>query len=73
MLDKIHKLERLEIIENALIWKEMRNVRNHVTHEYPDHPHFTAADLNKIIMLAPELLKILDNIQNRINSISIIK
>jgi uncharacterized protein YutE (UPF0331/DUF86 family) len=66
MLDKIYKLERLEIIEDAELWKEMRKVRNHITHEYPDHPDFTAADLNKIIELAPHLLKILDNIKIRI-------
>lgn len=70
MLDKIHKLERLEIVEDAEVWKEMRKVRNHVTHEYPEHPDFTAADLNNIIKLAPELLKILDNIKTRIKAIT---
>ena len=66
MLDKIHKLERLEIIEDAELWKEMRKVRNHVTHEYPDHPDFTAKDLNKIVALAPELIQILENIKSRL-------
>lgn len=66
MLDKVHKLERLEIIEDSELWKEMRKVRNHVTHEYPNHPEFTAADLNKMIELAPKLIKILENIQNRV-------
>lgn len=66
MLDKIHKLEKLEIIEDTELWKAMRKVRNHVTHEYPNHPEFTASDLNTIITLAPHLLKILDNIKIRI-------
>lgn len=70
MLDKIHKLERLEILEDVELWKEMRKVRNHITHEYPEHPDFTAADLNSIIKLAPKLLKILDNIKSKINSLS---
>ncbi len=65
MLDKIYKLERLGIIEDAELWKEMRRVRNHLTHEYPDHPDFTAADLNKIVELAPKLLEILHNIKIR--------
>lgn len=66
MLDKIHKLERLEIIEDAEIWKEMRRIRNHVTHEYPDHPDFTADDLNKIATFAPILLQILDRIKEKL-------
>jgi hypothetical protein len=63
MLDKIHKLEQLEIIEDAELWKEMRKIRNHITHEYPEHPEFTAADLNKMINLSPYLLRILENIK----------
>lgn len=67
MLDKIHKLERLEIIEDSELWKEMRRARNHAAHEYPDHPELTAEHLNQIIKLSPKLLAILDNIKNRIN------
>lgn len=43
----------------------MRKVRNHLTHEYPDHPDFTAADLNQIAKLTPELLNILNNVKIR--------
>ena len=66
MLDKINKLERLEIIEDSTLWREMRNIRNHITHEYPEHPELTAFDLNKIVDLAPVLLRILENIKIRI-------
>lgn len=66
MLDKIHKLERLNIIENADLWKEIRQVRNQVAHEYPDHPELVAEYLNKIIQLAPKLINILSNIKARI-------
>lgn len=67
MLDKIHKIERLEIIEDTELWKEMRGVRNHLTYEYPDHPEFTANDLNLIVKLAPTLLSILDKIKDRVD------
>ena len=63
MLDKVNKLERLEIIKNVELWKEMRKIRNHVANEYPEHPELTAEYLNTIIRLSPNLLQILDNIK----------
>lgn len=65
MLDKINKLERLGIIENVELWKEMRDARNHIAHEYPDHPELTALYLNKVFNLAPKLLKFFDAIKNK--------
>lgn len=66
MLDKVYKLEKLGVIEDVEIWKEMRRVRNHVTHEYPDNPDFSAVDLNKIAELAPVLINTFYNIKMRI-------
>ncbi len=65
ILDKTHKLERLEIIEDAELWKEMRQARNHAVHEDPDHPELTANYLNQIVVLAPKLLEILNRIKAR--------
>jgi hypothetical protein len=42
MIDKINKLEKLRIIDNAEIWQAMREARNHISHEYPDMPELTA-------------------------------
>jgi len=63
MLDKINKLERLGIVENAQDWKQMRSIRNHVAHEYPDNPELTAGYLNEIVRLTPKLLTILENLK----------
>jgi hypothetical protein len=57
-LDKVNKLEKLGIIKNASTWQEMRNARNHISHEYPEHPELRALYLNKIYQLLPELLAI---------------
>jgi hypothetical protein len=65
MIDKIHKLEKLEIIDEADIWMRMRKTRNHLAHEYPDHPEITAKYLNEIYKLTPSLLNILSNIKSR--------
>ncbi len=65
MIDKINKLEKLAILDDANIWFEMRTMRNHLSHEYPDHPEITAKYLNQLFMLAPKLLLFLNNIKER--------
>lgn len=69
MIDKINKLERLEIIESASLWEQMREARNHISHEYPDDPALTAKYLNQIFDMSPKLLEILQNIKDRIGKI----
>lgn len=65
MLDIINLCEKVGIIKNAALWKEMRSIRNHVESEYPDHPELIALYLNQLYDLIPELLSILDNIEKR--------
>ena len=69
MLDKIHMLERLEIIEDSELWKEMRVVRNNISHEYPDKPELTAENLNRIFELAPKLIQLFVNIKSKTEQI----
>lgn len=66
MIDKLHKLEKLEMVDDAELWKQMREVRNNLVHEYPDNMGKTADNLNKLFMLAPKLLAILENIKKRL-------
>lgn len=66
MIDKLNKLEKLELIEDANIWLKMREIRNNLTHEYPDNPEITAENLNRIFELAPKLLEILYNLESRL-------
>jgi len=37
MLDVLDRLEKLELIESADVWMDYRNLRNVLTHEYPDN------------------------------------
>ena len=67
MIDKINKLERLEIIEHTDLWKEMRLARNHAAHEYPGHPELTVEHLNEVIRLAPKLIDILNRIKIKLD------
>ena len=65
MIDKINKLERIGIIANAQVWEDLIEARNHISHEYPDHPERIARYLNKIFDLIPTLLEILELIKTR--------
>lgn len=37
MLDMLDRLEKLELLESAEQWLDYRNLRNVLTHEYPDN------------------------------------
>lgn len=58
MIDKIHKLEKLAILDNAEEWTQLRDARNHISHEYPDNPKLAAQHLNNVYALAPKLISI---------------
>lgn len=58
MIDKLNKLEKLGIINDAHQWRDMRDARNIVEHEYPDNPLLIASNLNKIYEMIPHLLEI---------------
>ncbi len=58
MIDKLNKLEKYGIIEDAHVWRDMRKSRNFLTHEYPDQPEIIAISLNIIYNYIPILLQI---------------
>lgn len=35
-IDRLNKLEKLEILQNVDFWKHMRDVRNETAHDYPE-------------------------------------
>ena len=63
MIDKIHRLEKLNLIESAAVWTHMREIRNHLAHEYPDHPELISEYLNQMFELTSKLLLLLENIK----------
>jgi uncharacterized protein with HEPN domain len=66
MIDKMNKLEKFYLIEDAHTWQEMRELRNHLTHEYPGHPELVAKFLNQAYPMSFELLKILNNLLEKV-------
>ncbi|WPY01084.1 RPE1 domain containing protein [Candidatus Trichorickettsia mobilis] len=53
---------------NAYDWQSMTEIRNHLTHEYPDQPEITAKYLNIMHTLTPALVQCLEKIKERIRS-----
>lgn len=37
LLDILNKLEKFELIDSVDIWIDLRKLRNHLTHDYPNH------------------------------------
>lgn len=62
-IDKLNKLEKLQIIDSANEWKKMRNIRNILSHEYPDRPEITAEIFNTAYSFGPVLLGCLQKIK----------
>jgi len=49
--------EKAEIITSESVWKEIREVRNQINHEYEDDPEVLTAIINKMITCIPALLE----------------
>lgn len=69
LIDCLHILEKLQIVANAQDWKDVREMRNHLSHEYPNAPELTALYLNQAYNLAPKLIKVLRNLENFIKEL----
>lgn len=62
-LDKLHALEKLGCIDNANQWLLLREIRNHLSHEYPDNPEITANYFNKAFEMVGVLLAYLEKMK----------
>ena len=71
MIDKMNKLEKFHLIKDARLWQEIRKLRNHLIHEYPDHPELVAQFLNQAYPLSFDLLEILNNILKKLEAPSL--
>ncbi len=62
IIDKLHTLEKLNMLDTEDTWDELRKVRHHITHEYPDRPDLAALHLNNVYKLAPVLIGIYEKL-----------
>lgn len=68
-LDKLNKLEKIGLVPNSKDWLKLREIRNHLSHEYPENPEISANNFNEAYQMSSLLLKILDNIKLYIKNI----
>ena len=61
-IDKLHKLEKLELLPSVAWWQDLRKLRNILVHEYPDDPTFIADNLNMAFIQAKRLLAFWDSV-----------
>ena len=66
MLDRLNRLEQLNLLDGAAEWESIRELRNRLTHEYPDDPEKNAVTINHGVTVAPRLEAILDKIDNEL-------
>ena len=67
-IDKLNQLERLGYITDQKTWLTMRQLRNGLSHEYPDNPEQTAANFNAAYKLVPTLLATLEKIKKLVET-----
>ncbi|MBP9692193.1 MAG: hypothetical protein KBD90_02550 [Alphaproteobacteria bacterium] len=71
LIDRLHTLEKLGLIDNATAWKDLRDMRNHLAHEYPDAPEIVANYLNKAFHMAFVLIETLNKLEAFVDTLRI--
>jgi len=63
MLDVLHRLEKLGLIESTEMWQKVRIVRNRFAHDYANDPEKNAAQLNMAFASTIDLYNMLNAIK----------
>ncbi|WOG29991.1 hypothetical protein [Endozoicomonas sp. 8E] len=63
MADTLSRMEKRHILSSAESWRKMREIRNAFSHDYPEAESQRADALNMTWAIAPELIKITDQIE----------
>lgn len=63
LIDRLHTLQKFGILLSDQAWRDLREMRNHLAHEYPGSPELTAGYLNRAFELAPILLETVEKLE----------
>jgi hypothetical protein len=63
-IDILNRLEKLELLDNVRVWKELRDDRNELAHNYDDDPEETSEVINKLYYKKDILINIYQKIKN---------
>ncbi len=67
-IDKLNRLEKIDYLDDANWWIELRDIRNQLTHDYPDSA-LLCDHLNKLIPIAHELLNYWASLKEKIKKL----
>ncbi|SMN01007.1 hypothetical protein SPONN_2085 [uncultured Candidatus Thioglobus sp.] len=63
-IDILNKLEKLELLNDVVAWKELREDRNNLAHNYDDEPEETSEVINKLYSKKDLLISIYQQIKS---------
>ncbi len=66
LIDVLHRLEKLELLESSDIWIDYRKLRNALTHEYPDNEDEMIESIALAIDVYGDLKKIYTKLLNSV-------
>jgi len=55
-VQKLERLEKIGLIPSANLWRQLRQIRNSIAHEYPEQPAIKAAVLNRFVRSVSDLV-----------------
>jgi hypothetical protein len=63
-IDILNLMEKLSLLESAYVWRELRDSRNELAHNYEDEPEIMSETINKLYNKKDTLIQIYTNIYN---------
>jgi uncharacterized protein with HEPN domain len=66
--DVSNLLEKYRIIDMAARWRDLRDLRNTMAHEYPDEPGVQVDRLNRAYAAIDEIVAVLNRVQARVTA-----
>jgi len=69
LLDVLDKLEKMELVPSSDRWKDYREIRNQLTHEYPENKEDVVNAIKKAMEYFPEIENIVVKMENYIKTL----
>ena len=62
-IDILNRMEKIELLKSVQEWRDLRDIRNELAHNYDDDPQESSMVINKIYEKGDILLEIFDRIE----------
>ena len=57
-IDLLHQLERIGALPSAAGWRQLRQIRNDLAHDYPDDPGTAVVQFAEVVAAVPQLVAV---------------